>query len=445
MSSDSKGNIKRSTRLRKRKFYGNQHTTSCDESDQPILRARKFLNTNNEDEDVHYNSFHGYRLIEFFTVFTALSELVICRNCKQTVRFDEAGNRGLGFKIVILCSCGRRDINSGQLVHGAFEVNRRIVLVMRLLGIAREGINLFCNFMDICDGLSESTYHNAITHLYNASKTIFQSCCKKAVEKEKEKNEKHNRPTSHLKVSGDGSWKKKDFKSSYSITTLIGCYSGKVIDLVIKSSRCLECNYWKNKENTEEYREGYEKHMSVCRLNDQIAMEIESIKEMFLRSEELFGVKYSNYMEDGDSKMFQEILDINPYGDNFQVIQSEFLGYVQKKNENFNWTVWSLAPQHIQSGLKIIEIAAYIATGLFNEGYKSILQIMNKIDIIIGRQCKSYVDKLEQRRVIKEYRRSLVVAKEDRQLNQSHQEEVIVKNEFFEDTEGLSYDTEIAN
>ncbi|XP_043499981.1 uncharacterized protein LOC122522774 [Polistes fuscatus] len=441
MSSCPKGNIKRSTRLRKRKFYANQDQ----ETDQNNIRTRKFLKINNEEEDIHYNSFHGYRLIEFFTVFTALAELVICRNCKHSVRFDQAGNRGLGFKIVLICSCGRRDINSGPLINNTFEVNRRIVLVMRLLGIAKDGINLFCNFMDMCDGLSEAVYNNIITRLHDATKSIFQSCCKKAVEKEKEENEKHNRPIFNLKVSGDGSWKKQGYRSSFSITTLIGCYSGKVIDLVIKSSRCPECSYWKSKENTEEYREGYEGHMSVCQENDQIAMEIESIKEMFLRSEELFGVKYSNYVEDGDSKTFQEILDINPYGNNFQVVKSEFLGYVQKKNESFNSTVWSLAPNHILLGLKIIEIVAYIATGLFNEGYTTILQVMNKLDIIIGRQCKSYVDKQEERKVAQKYRRSLLEARGNRQLNQSHQEEVIVKNEFFEATEELLHDAEIAN
>jgi len=78
--------------------------------------------------------------------------------------------------------------------------------VMRLLGVSREGINLFCNLMDICDGLSESAYDKIIDHFHSAAKAVFKFCSK-AVEEEKKKNEEHERQ--NLKVSGDGSWKKR--------------------------------------------------------------------------------------------------------------------------------------------------------------------------------------------------------------------------------------------
>jgi len=31
--------------------------------------------------------------------------------------------------------------------------------------------------------------------------------------------------------------------------------------------------------------------------------------------------------------------------------------------------IWRLAPKHLNSGLKIVEIASYIAARIFNEGY----------------------------------------------------------------------------
>jgi len=40
-------------------------------------------------------------------------------------------------------------------------------------------------------------------------------------------------------------------------------------------------------------------------------MEVDAIKEMFLRSEEKFGVKYGNYIGDGDSKTYKAILDVS--------------------------------------------------------------------------------------------------------------------------------------
>lgn len=60
-------------------------------------------------------------------------------------------------------------------------------------------------------------------------------------------------------------------------------------------------------------------------------MEVDAIKEMFLRSEEKFGIKYGNYIGDGDSKTYKAILDINPYGDELTVIKSECVGHVEKR------------------------------------------------------------------------------------------------------------------
>jgi hypothetical protein len=52
-------------------------------------------------------------------------------------------------------------------------------------------------------------------------------------------------------------------------------------------------------------------------------MEVDSITEMFLRSDEKCGVKYTNYIGDGDSKTFAGILKINSYGDDCPVKKNE--------------------------------------------------------------------------------------------------------------------------
>lgn len=565
----SKDATSRASNPRKRRFHGNQFTEKKGETVGQSASARKLSSSRNED--IHWNPLHTYRFIEFFTVFTALSNLVICCECKETVKFEEAGNRGLGFKLVLLCRCGRRNINSGPLINTGYEVNRRIVFVMRLLGIGREGINLFCNLMDICDGLSESSYNKIIEHIYSATKSVFEFCSKKAVDEEKKENNKHERSTLNLKVSGDGSWKKRGFKSLYGVTTLIGYYSGKVIDLIVKSSYCQGCTFWKKKQNTQEYREWYEEHEEECTKNHEGSagkMEVDAVTEMFLRSDEKFGVKYGNYIGDGDSKTFKAILDVNPYG-NFQIIKSECIGHVEKRmgtrlrnvkkatklggkgkltdalikkltsyyglairrninnvedmkkaimatyyhmcstnenpkhefcppgadswckwqkaqvieanfehptplhpdvqkhilpiyedlsqedllqrclgghtqnaNESFNSTVWRFAPKHLHSGLKIVQIAAYMAAGLFNEGYTSILQIMNRLEIIIGKQSKTYADNIDKHRVIRQERCSSLATKEARK---ARRQQLLEEKEMYEETEGLLYGPGIAN
>ena len=116
------------------------------ESDDVLSASAKKLHTASSDD---VRSSHTYKIIEFVTVFTALSQILICYKCKQSVHFEESGQRGLGFKIVVSCRCDHTEINSGPFIHNGFEINRRIVFIMRLLGIAREGINVFCNLMDM--------------------------------------------------------------------------------------------------------------------------------------------------------------------------------------------------------------------------------------------------------------------------------------------------------
>lgn len=47
--------------------------------------------------------------------------------------------------------------------------------------------------------------------------------------------------------------------------------------------------------------------------------------------------------------------------------------YTQNANGSFNSTIWRLARKHLNSGLKIVEIASYIAARVFTKGYSSIL------------------------------------------------------------------------
>jgi len=41
-------------------------------------------------------------------------------------------------------------------------------------------------------------------------------------------------------------------------------------------------------------------------------MEVDCMKKMFSRSEELLGVKYATYIGDGDTKTFRALLDCDP-------------------------------------------------------------------------------------------------------------------------------------
>lgn len=64
-----------------------------------------------------------------------------------------------------------------------------------------------------------------------------------------------DRSPTDLKISDAGSWKKRGFAALYGVTTLIGYYSGKVVDIIVKSGYCQACTFWSTRKGTDEYIE----------------------------------------------------------------------------------------------------------------------------------------------------------------------------------------------
>ncbi|RLU25695.1 hypothetical protein DMN91_002199 [Ooceraea biroi] len=117
-------------------------------------------------------------------------------------------------------------------------------------------------------------------------------------------------------------------------------------------------------------------------------------------------------------------------------------GHTQNANESFNATVWRLAPKHLNSGKNIIEIAAFIAAGIFNEGYSSLLKMMNQLEINIGPECRNFANMYDTQRISRQERRRLSSTKEARAARRLAQ---ITTNEFHEEAEGLLYGAGIAD
>lgn len=562
----------RSGRSTKRHWLSSQHPQEA--ATTFASTSAKKLETSN-DEEIPMTPGHRYRIIEFLSVFTAISQLVICRKCQGEVQFCEDTQRGLGFKISVQCNCKTEYINSGPLIDNkSYDINLRIVFVMRLLGISRHGINLFCGLMDISQGLSNTLYYAALETIHGGAKAVYNILTRKAAEEEKTLNSEHGEPRSDISVSGDGTWKKRGFTSLFGITTLIGKYSGKVIDLIVKSSHCLCCSLWESKCGTEEYNNWLDEHVDSCEINHDGsagAMEAESVKEMFRRSWEWFQVRYTTYIGDGDTETFKGLLNDKPYGENCPVKKRECIGHVAKRmgtrlrdvkekrklggkgkltnklikdlsmyyglairrnsdsvenmydavwaifyhkistndnpqhmhcpvgpgswcswrraeaentldkykhepplhaevedclrpifeslsskdllerclggetqnsNESFNSTVWRFAPKHLHCGAKTIEIAAFLATGIFNEGWNAILKTMATLGIVIGEQAKLSATTGDQERLERSARRTLEATKEARTKNRREQMD---KNIFYKEEEGVLYGPGIAD
>jgi hypothetical protein len=302
-----------------------------EEDSAGVSASAKKLKVDTDDIDIQ--SEFGYRIINFFAVFSAISEYVKCKTCNSDIRFLESGTRGLGFKITVCCpNCPKVEIPSCPFIRNGYEINRRIVLTMRLLGVGLAGIIKFCAFMELPRPIFQGCYDHAVNIILIATKAVRDCSMKKAAEDEKKKSEENGLHTG-ITVSGDGSWRKRGFSSLFGITSLIGWFTGKIVDIEVKSKYCKACEYWKNKLDTAKYEEWLETHADQCQSNHEGSsgkMEVDAVIEMFQRSEVLHGLKYANYIGDGDSKTFKGILDAKPY-ENFEVSKKECIDHVQKR------------------------------------------------------------------------------------------------------------------
>ncbi|KYM97486.1 hypothetical protein ALC62_11778, partial [Cyphomyrmex costatus] len=305
---------------------------------------------NQKEIEVPENCNIQYAIIDFCLVFSTLANFVKCSNvvnedgneilCNGKVEFQQCSKLGLGFKIMVKCEkCNPKYISSSDKIGQAYTINRRFIFVMRVLGLGLAGCNKFCGLMDICSSfLNQSSYDFYITKIHECISTVGEKLLSLAAEEEKNIScaENNIENTTNATVSGDGTWKRRGFASLYGVATLIGYYSGKVLDLFVKSSYCKSCETWKRKLNTAEYEDWYNDHIEndECMANHQGAagnMEVTSIVEMFKRSFEKHGLRYSNYIGDGDSKTYSVVLNAKPYGENFEINKKECVGHVQKR------------------------------------------------------------------------------------------------------------------
>lgn len=167
------------------------------------------------------------------------------------------------------------------------------MFVMRVLGLGFNGVKMFLSLMDISSSFSIWLYYSIFLKIHKASKHCFDVVTRKVVTEEIELNMEAGNEADNLSVSGDGTWMKRGLTSLIGVFSIIGKYTGKVIDLDVKSSFCTTCKKQKSELSELEFEMWYEEHKLECSANHEgIAgkMETDSAVYVFKRSKELYNV-----------------------------------------------------------------------------------------------------------------------------------------------------------
>lgn len=103
----------------------------------------------------------------FAFVFGTLQNILKCKILQSDIEFKNSGQRGLGFKLITICSCSEHSVNSCTMISeksNAYETNRHVVFVFRFF---------FQNYSDLVDVVRE------------ASKVVYDTSILKTVQDEK--------------------------------------------------------------------------------------------------------------------------------------------------------------------------------------------------------------------------------------------------------------------
>ena len=163
--------------------------------------------------------------------------------------------------------------------------------------------------------------------------------------------------STHLTVSGDGSWITRSHSSAHEVADICSTAKRpKIIDVKRSSKECSQCKGVQSirKSNPEKYEIFMRSHQ--CEVNcagSSDSMEGTLIKNMFKRSISKYNVQHHYYIGDGDAIMHKALLDDPPY-EIVEVQKIEDVNYYSKRLSNRIKKIKIRSENKIlQDGLKI--------------------------------------------------------------------------------------------
>ena len=268
-------------------------------------------------------------------------QIMICPSCKSShvqLQENKKGKMGFASEFVVVCSDAhcqfQYQFSSSKKTGHAFEVNRRSVLGARNIGVGRQGLVKFSAVMDMPPPMNSNAYTDTVKVIANAAEEVAQESMAKAASETKEYYEENEDDgTYHIGVSGDGTWRKRGFRSSVGAVAILSVTTGKVLDVEVMSKECRECMANKRQEGSQEFEEWWEGHQHKCHVNffgSSGKMDPAGCLAIFQRSVEKHSLKYLEFLGDGDSKSHNTLESAKVYGQD-KVAKLECVGHIQKR------------------------------------------------------------------------------------------------------------------
>ena len=353
----------RRTAFKKRKFNGNRFTAGTEKEIHSSTEKRpNEVGPNNHDDGADFSTpkrpklareddlSQGvdeedyYMLVNFKVLKQMVTSFCKCPSCGDVIDMRNVAESRMGFanklEIVCLmcnwkhqCFMSKECSQDGRTTRSPFEVNLRAMTAFREIGKGHSGIENFCRCMNM-NGISQTAYRKLNLKLSEAYEAAAEASMQLAASEVRAFGGEKIQGNTLCQCSFDGSWQKRGHSSLNGLVTAIS--NGKCIDVKVYSKKCQACQRWESRKGTEAYEQWKLDH--YCKINHQRssgAMEAAGASEIFCTSVAKHKLIYKDYIGDGDTSSFKEVIEAKPYKEfNVTPNKLECIGHVQKRLGN---------------------------------------------------------------------------------------------------------------
>ncbi|GFY03767.1 uncharacterized protein TNCV_4551041 [Trichonephila clavipes] len=324
---------------------------------------------------------------------------------------------------------------------------------MRCIGQGLESLKTFCAVLSLPNPIEQKSHDVINNKLSRVMKEVAEESMKRAAVEENSSS-----PDNLLTVSGDGTWKTRGHSLLIGVCTVIGAeavYSkkklsdgktiggkGRLTDSLIDKlvhyyGNAIRCNSTSVKEMRKAILAVWGHSCSTddepmhwfcptnpntwCKYNAAINNNLQNYKHK---------PSVAKAVRDVIKPVFADL--------SHPALLKKCLGdKTQNPNESLNSLIWKFCPKTIGSSLQIAEIAANLATSVFNDGNQILITILEKFGLKINRNVCVFLAERDNRRICTSRQRRLESSFEARRAKKIKKNKEI---ELFQEQERISYD-----
>ena len=313
------------------------------------------VSTRSSSSKIDMKRAEGFKLQDPNLLTLCLNTAAMCRNCKKRTSRLELYERpsigGLSEKLFLKCTvCSKTtELNTSPCVeiesYRTAEANLRSVFASQSIG--HSGLSAFFSDMNMSPPVSQAPYNNINKHLWWIAKQQANDVLNAAANSLIEFTLDEHPEDVHIDDNGamicdvavtvDGTWQKRGHSSKIGVVFVLSVQTGEVLDFEVKSLYCHECTaHWHEDKTTDRFKRWLQDHQTECSINhsgSSEAMEAEAAKDIFLRSVEKLGLRYTVFVGDGDSSCFSSVKQkcFEVFGENYIIVKEECVGHIQKR------------------------------------------------------------------------------------------------------------------